>query len=245
MHILLVNDDGIHSPGLRLLAQGLQGAGHQVTVVAPDRERSAVGHGITLREPLFVGEQDWAGIPAYSCSGTPADCTQLGLLALTDTPVDLVVSGPNRGVNLAGDLQYSGTVAAALEAVKKGRKALALSAPKEADPAVVVRVFLTLLGQLDLSRDVRHMLNLNVPALPYEQILGVKWAPQGSSLWMGGYEERRAPDGRRYFWCAAGPARSEQEDSDFSLLQRGYVTVTPLTDSLTDPAGFSGKTFTL
>ena len=62
---------------------------------------------------------------------------------------------------------------------------------------------------------------------------------------MGGYEERRAPDGRRYFWCAAGPARSEQEDSDFSLLQRGYVTVTPLTDSLTDPAGFSGKTFTL
>ena len=199
MHILLVNDDGIHSPGLRLLGQGLQGAGHQVTVVAPDRERSAVGHGITLREPLFVGEQDWAGIPAYSCSGTPADCTQLGLLALTDTPVDLVVSGPNRGVNLAGDLQYSGTVAAALEAVKKGSKALALSAPKEADPAVVVRVFLTLLGQLDLARDVRHMLNLNVPALPYERILGVKWAPQGSSLWMGGYEERRAPDGRRYF----------------------------------------------
>ena len=148
MHILLVNDDGIHSPGLRLLAQALHGTGRQVTVVAPDRERSAVGHGITLRDPLFVQEFDWEGVPAYSCSGTPADCTQLGLMALTQDPVDLVVSGPNRGLNLAGDLQYSGTVAAALEGAKKGCKAMALSAPREADQAVVARVFLRLLDQL-------------------------------------------------------------------------------------------------
>ena len=104
MHILLVNDDGIHSPGLRLLAEALRDAGHRVTVVAPDRERSAVGHGITTRDPLFVQDQNWEGIPAYSCSGTPADCTQLGLKALAKGPVDLVLSGPNRGLNVAGDL---------------------------------------------------------------------------------------------------------------------------------------------
>ena len=76
MDILLVNDDGIHAPGLRLLAEALRGAGHSLTVVAPDRERSAVGHGITTRDPLFVQEVPWEGIPAYSCSGTPADCTR-------------------------------------------------------------------------------------------------------------------------------------------------------------------------
>ena len=81
MHILLVNDDGIRSPGLRTLAQALKGAGHGVTVVAPDRQRSAVGNGITTRDPLFVRECGWEGMAAYSCSGTPADCTQLGLKA--------------------------------------------------------------------------------------------------------------------------------------------------------------------
>ncbi len=89
---------------MRLLAEALRGAGHSLTVVAPDRERSAVGHGITTRDPLFVQEVPWEGIPAYSCSGTPADCTQLGLKALAPKPVDLVVSGPNNGINTAGDL---------------------------------------------------------------------------------------------------------------------------------------------
>ena len=168
MHILLVNDDGIHSPGLRTLAEALKGAGHQVTVVAPDRERSAVGHGITTRDPLFVQDFDWDGIPAHSCSGTPADCTQLGLKALVKSPVDLVVSGPNRGVNLAGDLLYSGTVAAALEGAKMGYKSIALSAPVEADRETLVRVFLAILVQLDLKHDVRQTLNINVPALPWE-----------------------------------------------------------------------------
>ena len=179
MDILLVNDDGIHAPGLRLLAEALRGAGHSLTVVAPDRERSAVGHGITTRDPLFVQEVPWEGIPAYSCSGTPADCTQLGLKALAPKPVDLVVSGPNNGINTAGDLLYSGTVAAAMEGAKLGVKAIALSAPAEADKPTVVQVFLKLLAQLDLEADVRQVLNINVPARPWEEIQGVRWAPPG------------------------------------------------------------------
>ncbi|MGI6256041.1 MAG: 5'/3'-nucleotidase SurE [Acutalibacter sp.] len=246
VHILLVNDDGIHSSGLGLLARRLKESGHQVTVVAPDRERSAVGHGITLRDPLFVQDFDWEGIPAYSCSGTPADCTQLGLKNLAEGPVDLVVSGPNRGLNLAGDLLYSGTVAAALEGAKKGVKAIALSAPKAADLETVIRVFLRILAQLDLDRDVRPMLNINVPALPWEEIRGIRWATQGNTVWLGSYQERVSPDGRRYFWCAGGDSRQDgDEESDFSLLQEGYVTLTPLTYEMTHREGFSQTEFVL
>lgn len=245
MQILLVNDDGIHSPGLRALAVALQGEGHCVTVVAPDRERSAVGHGVTTRDPLFVQEQNWEGIPAYSCSGTPADCTQLGLKSLAKGPVDLVVSGPNRGLNVAGDLLYSGTVAAAMEGAKLGVKAIALSAPAEADKPTVVQVFLKLLAQLDLEADVRQVLNINVPARPWEEIQGVRWAPQGDCIWLGAYEERVSPGGRRYFWSTYGGYSQTEGDDDRSLLEKGYVTLTPLTYEMTDPAGFSGKECTL
>ena len=246
MHILLVNDDGIHSLGLRTLAEALKGAGHQVTVVAPDRERSAVGHGITTRDPLFTQEQDWEGIPAHSCSGTPADCTQLGLKALAKGPVDLVVSGPNRGLNVAGDLLYSGTVAAALEGAKMGVKSIALSAPPEVDQETVVQVFLRLLEQLDLDRDIRQALNVNVPALAFGKIRGVKWAPQGHAMWLGEYQERVSPQGRRYFWSTHDDSYdTESGENDRALVLDGYVTVTPLAYEMTDPEGFSGKEFTV
>ena len=246
MHILLVNDDGIHSLGLRALAEALKGAGHQVTVVAPDRERSAVGHGITTRDPLFVQEQSWEGVPAYSCSGTPADCTQVGLKALVKGPVDLVVSGPNKGLNVAGDLLYSGTVAAALEGAKMGKKAIALSAPPEADQQTVVQVFLRLLEQLDLDRDIRQALNVNVPDLPFEKIQGVKWTPQGHAMWLGEYEERISPMGKRYFWSTHDDSYDmEPGENDRALVLAGYVTLTPLAYEMTDPEGFSGKEFTL
>lgn len=246
MEILLTNDDGIASPGLRALAEALGQAGHRVTVVAPDRERSAVGHGITTRDPLFVQDFDWDGIPAHSCSGTPADCAQLGLKALVKRPVDLVVSGPNYGINTAGDLIYSGTVAAALEAAKLGVKAIALSAPSQADNGPVVKVLLKLLSQLDLGKDVRQVLNINVPALPYEEIQGVRWAPQGDCMWLGDYEERVSPGGRRYFWSThEGAYTLEPGGNDRSLLLEGYVTLTPLTASMEDPEGYSGTAFTL
>ena len=115
MDILLVNDDGIHAPGCGCCGS-LARRGHSLTVVAPDRERSAVGHGITTRDPLFVQEGPVGGHPRLQLLRYPCDCTQLGLKALAPKPVDLVVSGPNNGINTAGDLLYSGTVAAAMEA---------------------------------------------------------------------------------------------------------------------------------
>ncbi|MFR8126985.1 MAG: 5'/3'-nucleotidase SurE [Acutalibacter sp.] len=170
--------------------------------------------------PLFVQEVPWEGIPAYSCSGTPADCTQLGLKALAPKPVDLVVSGPNNGINTAGDLLYSGTVAAAMEGAKLGVKAIALSAPAEADKPTVVQVFLKLLAQLDLEADVRQVLNINVPARPWEEIQGVRWAPQGDCIWLGAYEERVSPSGRRYFWSTHGGYSQTEGDDDRSCWKR-------------------------
>lgn len=247
MHILLVNDDGIHSPGLRELARALSEK-HRVTVAAPDRERSAVGHGITLRMPLFVQEVSLAeGVKAYSVSGTPADCTRLGLDALAESPVDLVVSGPNRGFNLSLDALYSGTVSAALEAAMQGVKAVAVSAPGDADEREVVKVFLRILDQLDLERDLREMLNVNIPALPLEEIGGVCWAAQDTSpQWKDHYEQRVSPSGQAYYWLQSSDSVPDPSgDTDLSCMARGCVTLTPLTFCLTDRRGFREKTITL
>ena len=102
-----------------------------------------------------------------------------------------------------------------------------------------------LLAQLDLEADVRQVLNINVPARPWEEIQGVRWAPQGDCIWLGAYEERVSPSGRRYFWSTYGGYSQTEGDDDRSLLEKGYVTLTPLTYEMTDPAGFSGKECTL
>lgn len=245
MRILLVNDDGIHSSGLKQLALSLAEK-HEVTVVAPDGERSAVGHGITLRLPLFVQEVFWAErIKVYAISGTPADCTRLGLEVLTEGPVDLVISGPNDGPNTGMDLLYSGTVSAALEAAMLGRKALALSAPCGADMWEVVELFLQILEQLDLEQDVRQVLNINIPALPGKRLRGVRWAPQGLAQWAEEkYERRVAPDGRLSYRPALREMPPAQDEgSDINCLTEGYVSLTPLTFCITDSEGFRDKAF--
>ena len=245
MHILLVNDDGIHSQGLKRLALSLAEK-HEVTVVAPDGERSAIGHGITLRRPLVVQEAFWSEqIKTYAISGTPADCTGLGLDALTEGPVDLVISGPNDGPNTGTDLLYSGTVSAALEAAMLGKKALALSAPHGADTRAVVEIFLQILDQLDLEQDVRHALNINIPALPGEKLKGVRWAPQELVQWTEEkYERRMTPDGRLSYWPVLREMPPVQnEASDIDCLTEGYVSLTPLTFCITDSSGFREKEF--
>ena len=247
MHILLVNDDGIHASGLRELALALS-ARHRVTVAAPDGERSAVGHGITLRMPLFAQEVCLAeGVKAYSVSGTPADCTRLGLDALAEGPVDLVVSGVNHGENISLDLLYSGTVSAALEAAMRGVKAIAVSAPAGADHREAVRVFLRILDQLDVEQDVGQALNINIPALPAEQIKEVRWTPQDiRPQWDEHYERRESPGGKAYYWLHSSSAPPKQGlDTDLAGLAEGCVTLTPLTFCLTDREGFREKRIVL
>lgn len=240
MNILLVNDDGIHSPGLWALAYGLSRE-HVVTVVAPANNCSAIGHGVTLRAPLFAHKEEFPhGVPAWSVSGTPADCTRLGLLNFAPGPVDLVISGPNRGCNLSQDLLYSGTVAAALEAAMIGVKAIALSAPLEADDHQTVETFLSVFDLLDLENDFDQVLNINIPALPLKDVKGFCWTPLGNNRWRGAYEKRPNTEpgfeGQSlYHPPSRPPERSPGADNDYDRLYDGYITLTPLGYSLQQP----------
>ena len=237
MNILLVNDDGIHSPALWALALGLSRE-HAVTVVAPANNCSAVGHGVTLHSPLFAHREDFPhGVPAWSVSGTPSDCTRLGLMNFAPGPVDLVISGPNRGCNLALDLLYSGTVAAALEAAMIGVKAISLSAPVEADDHQTVETFLSIFDLLDLENDFSEVLNINIQDLPLASIKGICWMPLGRNRWRGAYEKRPNPEpgfeGQSlYHPPSRPPERCPGADNDYDRLYDGYITLTPLGYSL-------------
>lgn len=247
MNILLVNDDGIDSPGLGLLAAEL-GKKHRVTVCAPDGNRSAVGHGITLHSSLTVEKRQLSGAEnAYAVSGTPGDCVRLALDVLMKEPVDLVISGPNVGLNVGMDLHYSGTVSAALEAAMQGKKAIALSAPPGAEPAEVVRIFLCLLEQLDVENEIRHALNINLPALPLEQVKGVKWVPQGLFFpWVDHYE-REASEKASWQYRVKGTVCPDTDDTgtDVTAVLHGYAALTPVSFRFTDDKGFSEKEFAL
>lgn len=236
MNLLLVNDDGIDSPSLWALA-GAMARSHAVTVVAPDGNRSAIGHGITLRTPLFAHRADYPkDVEAWSISGTPADCTRLGLLNLAPGPVDLVISGPNRGENTASDLLYSGTVAAALEAAMMGVKAIALSTPLGADEQQTIETFVCLFDLLDLENDFDKVLNINLPDLPLRDIKGLRWAPLGDNRWQGAYEQRPTENGQPAFYPPSRPPlHTPGNADDWNSLYDGYFTLTPLTYRLEQP----------
>jgi len=249
MHILLVNDDGIGAPGLHALAAEL-GREHRITVSAPMEERSAVGHGLTVRVPLFTEERQVPGAQAaYAVSGTPADCARLGILRLAGEPVDLVVSGINKGLNVAMDMLYSGTVSAAMEAAMLDKKSIAVSTQWDGDFAKAARIFARLLSQMDVERDIDFMLNVNIPALPGQEPKGVKWVPAGRThLWADTYEHRQAPDGRNYYWLKNNQDAATPDfgtDTDIGSVANGYVALSPLVYDLTDSEGFRDKGFEL
>lgn len=239
MRILLVNDDGIESAGLRHLALKLAES-HEVAVVVPDSQRSCASHSLTLHRRLSARKAELGGgLTAWAVDGTPADCTRLALDVLCPD-VELAISGPNVGLNVAFDTLYSGTVGAALEAAMHRIPAIAVSAPEGAEEEEVVRAFLRVFSQLDVERDVRHLLNVNIPALPLEQIRGVRWVPQGlyhqweDHYWAG------EPESGRIVYQVRGvevPVREEIID-DSSAVLGGCIALTPLSFDLTDRAGF-------
>ena len=242
MNILLTNDDGVHSPGIAKLAEGLK-KDHAIWIAAPSGERSASGHAITMHLPLFAKKIRLAGledIPAYSISGTPADSVKLGLRAIVKERIDLVVSGINLGSNLGSDIFCSGTTSAALEAAVMGHKGLAVSLRMIdmtsvdflADAAKCVRLFLS---QIDLKKDVKQAINMNIPAVPFDQIKGFKFGRQGEMQYDEQYEKRTDPRGREYYWLAGGFIGDRPGDeTDSAVLSEDYVALTPLKCDLTD-----------
>ena len=235
MLILLTNDDGIHSAGLQALASELQTFGRIVTV-APDRERSAVGHALTLHAPLRAEEitkDHWA------VSGTPTDAVSLGICSLLKEKPALVISGINKGGNMGDDLTYSGTVAAAMEATLMGVPAIAVSLAAQsfkfddfADAAKIAKQLATTVLEHGLPADT--FLNINVPD---RKPLGIRLTRQGKRIYEDAVVENRDPRGRTYYWIGAGELGfQDMEGTDFHAVQNGYVSVTPLHLDLTNYA---------
>lgn len=235
MRILVTNDDGIGAPGIKALAEALTGLG-QVTVVAPDRERSAAGHSLTLHSPLRVFElrPGW-----YAVDGTPTDCVNMGIHSLLETPPDLVVSGINHGGNMGDDITYSGTVAAAMEANLMGIPSLAVSlatyGPTEHFPdaaRVTVQVVREMVRQ-GLPADT--FLNLNIPNLPFEQIKPVQITRQGKRSFVGKIVDKTDPRGRKYYWIGSEePSFLDDEGTDFNAVGNAHASLTPLHLDLTN-----------
>ncbi len=237
MRILLTNDDGVTSNGLLTLAKVLSKK-HEVCVVAPESERSAVGHAITIHLPIWVKELsicEYAKV--YATTGTPADCVKLGIDVFFEDP-DLVISGVNRGPNLGTDVIYSGTVSGALEGAMNGIPSIAVSSADYANPnfesaAVFISKFIETFDFSTLPPFTA--LNVNVPALPYEEIKGWRFTRQSKRRWEDYFEARKDPFGRTYYWMMGSVVEDDDDpDADYRAVKEGYVSITPISVFLTN-----------
>ena len=234
MHFLLTNDDGIYAKGLSALHRELSQIA-DCTVVAPETEQSAVGHAITISRPLIVKQANKEGkFWGHAVSGTPADCVKLGVKALTEKPVDLVVSGINLGANIGTNVIYSGTVSAATEGAILGVPAMAVSLDSHhrGSDFTFAAKFAARMALFMVNRDkrLRHIpLNVNIPAIPEEEIRGIVVAKQGSARLVENFEKRVDPRENIYYWLAGETHITEKTDtdSDGTSLKKGMITITP------------------
>lgn len=232
--ILVTNDDGIYSEGIRVLADALKEL-TEVVVVAPDREQSATGHSLTLHRPLRMQRLEEN---VFSVDGTPTDCVNLAVLwLLKENPPDLVVSGINFGLNLGDDVTYSGTVSATFEASLLGIPSVAFSQEigehfSFERAARFARSFVEALLADEVPRDL--LLNVNLPVGP---IQGFAITRLGRRVYHQSVVEKEDPRGRKYFWIAGTPRWQEETGTDHEAVSAGRVSVTPLHLDLTDYRG--------
>jgi 5'-nucleotidase len=249
MKLLVSNDDGIYALGIRTLVDTLVMAGHEVTVVCPDRERSATGHGLTLHQPIraeIVDSLFHPAVMAWACDGTPSDCVKLALWALLDSPPDLVLSGINQGANLGTEILYSGTVSAAMEGIIEGIPSIAFSlashTSKDFQPAA--KFAQLLVEQLTLKPiPVLTLLNVNIPAIKWEEITGVILTRQGIRRYVDVFDKRVDPRGKTYYWLT-GEVLEDVEPTiglnldqdipiDVDVIRKNCISITPLQYNLT------------
>lgn len=242
MKILISNDDGILSNGIRALIEALSPC-HEVYVVAPDRERSAAGHSLTLHTPLRVEEVDpkYGAKRCWMTTGTPGDCVKLAINAILtkEELPDLVISGINHGPNLGADILYSGTVSCAMEGAMMGYPSIATSLASmntEYEAFKVSAEFVAdLLNKIDIKKfPSKTILNINVPGLDKEDIGGVAATELGSRMFTDAYEKRVDPRGKVYYWMA-GELINEPEDAstDIAAVRNNKISITPVTYEMT------------
>lgn len=238
MKILITNDDGIHADGLWALYAYFSKA-HSVTVIAPDREKSAASHAITLREPIRTQCRALKdGCTGFAVTGTPADCIKLGINEILAVKPDLVVAGINPGANVGVNINYSGTVAAAREAALYGLPAIAVAiAGRETDNYADTARFAGRLAEKMLQHPLPRgtFLNVNVPNLPMSEIIGVRICNQEISLFGEYFDKRTDPRNRVYYWHGCDTQTADQNpESDVTALCNRYIAITPLKSDMTD-----------
>ncbi len=236
-HILVTNDDGIRAPGLLALKNACAELG-RVTVLAPSHNWSASGHVKTMHKPLRVDEVVLAdGTQALSTTGAPSDAVALALLGVVPDPIDLVVSGVNRGGNLGHDVTYSGTVTAAMEATIAGIPAVAVSlTAREGKDFTTAADIGARVARQALERGLPEdvLLNVNVPALAVEELAGIQITRLGLRIYRDELTRRLDPRGRPYYWIGGPePTGVEEEGTDIWAVANGYVSVTPIQLDLT------------
>ncbi|MFC4351301.1 5'/3'-nucleotidase SurE [Fodinicurvata halophila] len=236
--ILVTNDDGIHAPGLHALERIAHSLSDDVWTVAPETEQSAASHSLTTRRPLRVRR---FGDRRFAVDGTPTDCVLVAVNSILKEQKPVVLlSGINHGGNLAEDVGYSGTVAAAMEGALLGLKAIAFSQLRKDDnpaefgmaehlaPGIVEKLY-----HLSWSPDL--LFNVNFPARSVEQVSGIRIGRQGRRDVMVGLVEGQDPAGRPYVWIGDfGPDQSQEEGTDLAGIREGAITITPLHQNLTD-----------
>lgn len=230
--ILVTNDDGVESPGLMALAQGLRALG-TVIVLAPNHNWSAAGHSKTMHKPLRVWPVKLTdGSEALTTDGAPSDCVALAALGLVEPPIDLVVSGINSHPNLGVDVTYSGTVAAAMEAAIHGWPGIAVSlGDGDGEYWKTAASAATTVAQQVLSHGLpaNTLLNVNVPNIPLDQIKDFRATRLGHRVYRDVLIERVDPRGIPYYWIGGDPPTGiEESGTDLAALTEGYVSVTPL-----------------
>jgi len=238
--ILVSNDDGVTAHGLRVLSAELSLL-DEVWVVAPDRDQSGVSHSVTLQRPLRIDE---ISPRVFSVDGTPTDCVNLAINGILPQRPRLVVSGINHGANLGDDVTYSGTVSAAMEATLLGVPAIAVSqvyrSREQPDFTVAARFAVSLARRIldqPLSRDT--LLNVNVPHLPADEIVGYALTRQGKRRYGDAVVEKVDPRGRKYYWIAGDPLDFvDAEGTDFDAVMLGRISITPLHLDLTNYESF-------
>ncbi|MCK4813566.1 MAG: 5'/3'-nucleotidase SurE [Candidatus Marinimicrobia bacterium] len=237
MNILLVNDDGINAPGLSILYDAVCDLGN-ITVVAPDGERSAISHSITLDKPMPVKSYKNGKFEGMAVCGTPADCVKLALTEIMDERPDLVISGINLGCNTGLNVIYSGTVGGAAEAVFNGIPGIAVSLATYKNPnwgpvARFIHDMVKTIQEKGMPEGI--LLNVNVPnVINPNDIAGVKISEQGMAHWQETFDKRVDPKGRTYYWMSGmKKERVESETIDDTVIKSNYISVTPIQFNLT------------
>jgi len=241
MHIVITNDDGIRAPGIHALAKAARKFG-KVTVIAPDRNWSVCGHSKAIGRPLRLDAYDFPEADAaWVSDGSPSDCSAFAGLGFLDEPVDLLLSGINPTPNLSQDATYSGTVMAAAEATFWGIPAAAFSIdcprmkPELIDFSPAAWALPRVLAFLKENKlPPFTFLNVNCPSLPVSGIKGIRLTHFGTRIYKDVLIRKEDPFGRKYYWFGGDPPESDpQEDTDGTMMQKGYISITPVHQDLT------------